>query len=72
MLIQINGGDREIVEKSTLQELLAVLELPSDRIAIELNGTVVRREDWPNTHLAEGDRVEIVHFVGGGLQIFEL
>ncbi len=72
MLIQINGGDREIVEKSTLQELLAVLELPSDRIAIELNGTVVRRGDWPNTHLAEGDRVEIVHFVGGGLQIFEL
>jgi hypothetical protein len=40
--------------------------LPPARIAIELNKLVVRRDKWAQTTLAEGDRIEIVHFVGGG------
>ena len=53
-------------EQSTLSELVNELSLPPARIAIELNGEVVRRNDWVNALVSEGDRLEIVHFVGGG------
>ena len=53
-------------EQSTLSELVNELSLPPARIAIELNGEVVRRNDWVNALVREGDRLEIVHFVGGG------
>ena len=53
-------------EQSTLSELVSELSLPPARIAIELNGEVVRRNDWVNALVIEGDRLEIVHFVGGG------
>lgn len=64
--IQINGESREVSEQSTLSELVNELSLPPARIAIELNGEVVRRNDWVNAMVREGDRLEIVHFVGGG------
>ena len=50
----------------SLAELIAQLELPVARIAVELNREVVRRSDWSGTMLHEEDRIEIVHFVGGG------
>jgi thiamine biosynthesis protein ThiS len=65
MKIFVNGELRE-VEISTLAELIAVLDLPVARIAIELNREVVRRSDWESTMLKDEDRIEIVHFVGGG------
>ena len=61
----VNGELRE-VEISTLAELIAVLDLPAARIAVELNRDVVRRSDWGGTMLKDEDRIEIVHFVGGG------
>ena len=64
--IQVNGEIRSVADQSTLGDLVTELSLPPARIAVELNGTVVRREQWPETLLAEGDRLEIVHFVGGG------
>jgi thiamine biosynthesis protein ThiS len=64
--IQINGESREVSEQSTLSDLVNELSLPPARIAIELNGEVVRRNDWVNALVREGDRLEIVHFVGGG------
>ncbi len=64
--IQVNGEVRSVTAPSTLNELIVELSLPPARIAVELNGTVVRRDQWPDTALAEGDRLEIVHFVGGG------
>ncbi len=64
--IQINGESREVGDQSTLGNLVNELSLPPARIAIELNGEVVRRNDWANTLVADGDRLEIVHFVGGG------
>ena len=64
--IQINGESREVAVGSSLQELIVQLGFPVQRVAIELNRDVVRRTDWPNTLLSEDDRVEIVHFVGGG------
>lgn len=66
MRIQINGESREVSEQSTLSDLVNELSLPPARIAIELNGEVVRRNDWVNALVREGDRLEIVHFVGGG------
>ncbi len=53
-------------EGLSLEDLVQQLSLPATRIAIELNKNVARRADWAGTILAEGDRVEIVHFVGGG------
>jgi thiamine biosynthesis protein ThiS len=49
-----------------LEDLVKDLSLEPTRIAIELNQQVVRRDQWARTTLAEGDRIEIVHFVGGG------
>lgn len=66
MLIQLNGESREVRDRSTLDDLVGELSLTPSRIAIELNQHVVRRDKWVNTSLAEGDRIEIVHFVGGG------
>jgi thiamine biosynthesis protein ThiS len=64
--IQVNGEPREFPHEMNLSDLVAELSLPPERVAIELNRRVVRRGEWPQTILAAGDRIEIVHFVGGG------
>ena len=64
----INGQSREfsLPENSRLENLIDALALKSDRVAVEYNGTIIARADWPKTPLANGDKLEIVHFVGGG------
>jgi sulfur carrier protein len=62
----VNGEDREIPANLNLAALLTHLELPSERIAVELNREVVRRAEWDKTAIKDGDKLEIVHFVGGG------
>ena len=64
--VEINGEEREVEEPVTLSELVRQLGLTPERVAIEYNRQVARRADWPEILLAEGDRIEIVHFVGGG------
>jgi sulfur carrier protein len=64
--IRLNGEAKEVGEGSTLQALVESLSLAPERVAVELNGEVVRRAEWPRVTLDEGDRVEVVHFVGGG------
>jgi len=64
--IQVNGEAREVAEDLTLPELVASLNLKPEQIAIELNQCVVRRAEWSGKILCDGDKVEIVHFVGGG------
>jgi thiamine biosynthesis protein ThiS len=66
MKLQINGVDRDFAAPLSLQSLLEQLGMKADRVAIELNRNVVPRDQWDNTALSEGDRLEIVHFVGGG------
>jgi sulfur carrier protein len=51
----------------SLQELVQLLDLKPEQIAIELNHAVVRRAEWVTTRLKENDNIEIVHFVGGGV-----
>ena len=55
-----------MADGSSLAQLMATLGLAPERIAIELNQSVVRRSEWAATELREGDRIEVVHFVGGG------
>jgi len=66
MKLQINGEARDFNPPLTLATLLGQLEMKADRVAIELNRSIVARDQWAKTNLAEGDRLEIVHFVGGG------
>ena len=66
MRLVINGEEREVAEGVNLSELVKILQLTPERVAVELNHQVVRRAQWVETNLAEGDRLEIVHFVGGG------
>ena len=66
MKVFVNGELMEVDGTSTLAELITQLDLPAARIAIELNRDVVRRSDWGSTMLKDEDRIEIVHFVGGG------
>jgi len=65
--IQVNGEAREVAETYSLTQLVADLSLKAEQIAIELNNTVVRRASWAETLLHADDKIEIVHFVGGGM-----
>jgi thiamine biosynthesis protein ThiS len=64
--VLINGEMREVPEGVDLGSLLELFSLPQQRVAVELNKTVVRRADWPQIAISDGDRLEVVHFVGGG------
>jgi thiamine biosynthesis protein ThiS len=64
--IRLNGETKEIEEGTMLPALVESLALAPERIAVELNGEVVRRAEWLRVTLKEGDRIEVVHFVGGG------
>jgi thiamine biosynthesis protein ThiS len=69
MYLVLNGQSREfpqLAPGANLQDLIADLGLKGDRVAIEHNGNIVSRGEWANAGLAEGDRLEVVHFVGGG------
>ncbi|HVG17760.1 MAG TPA: sulfur carrier protein ThiS [Blastocatellia bacterium] len=66
MKIIVNGDEREARDGIAISDLITVLGLKPERLAIEVNRKIVRRADWPSTTLSEGDKVEIVHFVGGG------
>ena len=66
MRVELNGEPKELDEGTTLSTLIEQLSLAPERVAVELNRDVVRRADWPVTRLSDGDRVEVVHFVGGG------
>ena len=66
MKLLINGENRDFDGPLTLHGLVERLGMKTDRVAIELNRGIVPRDQWLGTALAEGDRLEIVHFVGGG------
>jgi thiamine biosynthesis protein ThiS len=66
MNLHINGEQKTFDSALTLAELIASLGMKSDRVAVELNREIVPRDSWAETRLKDGDRLEIVHFVGGG------
>ena len=69
MQLVINGKEREfpaLSSTSKIADLIAALDLKTDRVALEHNGMIVRRDVWRDTEIHSGDKFEIVHFVGGG------
>ncbi|MDE3181663.1 MAG: sulfur carrier protein ThiS [Acidobacteriota bacterium] len=66
MTITINGEQRETPEGLTLKGLLEWLKVPEDRVAVECNLQIIPRAEWAHAPVAAGDRIEVVHFVGGG------
>ena len=66
MEIVINGQPREVPPDTSVQALVRLLDLKEDRVAVELNRTIIKRDRWPATLLHDHDRLEIVQFVVGG------
>ena len=66
MEIVINGESQQLPASLSVVQLLERLKLQGDRVAVELNHEIVRRERWSATQLQDHDRLEIVQFVGGG------
>lgn len=66
IIIHLNGKVQEVPEGLTLEGLLGWLKLPSDRVAVERNLEIVPRPRWAETPIQADDRLEVVHFVGGG------
>jgi len=66
IVIELNGSARRVAEGATVATLLADLDLDGRTVVVELNRQIVRRTEISDTQLEDGDRVELVHFVGGG------
>ncbi len=66
MQIVVNGDSREVAETLTIAHLLKELGLAGKLVAVERNEAVVPRAQHAETTLSDGDRLEVVHFVGGG------
>ena len=66
MKVFLNGETREVPPGLDLEQLLSYFSLPSQRVAVELNKTVVRRADWKSMQVNDSDTIEVIHFVGGG------
>jgi thiamine biosynthesis protein ThiS len=66
MKLQVNGEEKTFDAPLTLAALIANMGLKADRVAVELNRDIAPRDKWSNLELQDGDRLEIVHFVGGG------
>ena len=64
--IQLNGNPYEINTETNLNQLLNKLKIQTTKVAIELNGIIVEKNKYPKVTLNRDDKVEIVHFIGGG------
>ncbi len=64
--IQLNGNTYEINTETSLNQLLNKLKIQKTKVAIEVNGVIVEKNKYPKVILNKDDKVEIVHFIGGG------
>ena len=64
--IRVNGEGRAVPSDLSLEDLLSSFDLHPRMIIVEHNGDIVRRERYPEVRVASGDKLELVHFVGGG------
>jgi thiamine biosynthesis protein ThiS len=64
--IIVNGQDREVADGAAVADLISLLDLKPERVAVELNRKILKRVEWAQADLSDGDTIEIVHFVGGG------
>lgn len=66
MKLTINGQEKDLPSELKLSELIQQLGMKPERVAVELNRAIAPRDRWQAIELRDGDRLEIVHFVGGG------
>lgn len=69
LTLVINAQNRsfeDLTQPATLAQVIAAMNLKGDRVAVEHNGQIVQRANWADTTVSAGDRLEVVHFVGGG------
>lgn len=66
MQVVINGEMRQLTDGTTVGQLLEELQIPVTRVAVERNLEIVPKAGYAEQTLQDGDRIEIVHFVGGG------
>ncbi len=66
MRLTINGKEQTFTDSLNLVQLIEQLGMKGDRVAVELNREIVPRAQWPEAKLNDGDKLEVVHFVGGG------
>ena len=66
MEVMLNGEKRDIPDGVTVAQLLAQLQIQPERVAVEVNLTVLKRAQLPDVSLKSGDQVEIVQLIGGG------
>ena len=64
--IKINGKIKTVIENSKLSELLKLLKIPLNKVAIELNEEIIDKKKINKLKLKKNDKIEIVHFIGGG------
>ena len=64
--ITVNGKQMQIIPKFTLKSLITKLKIPLNKIAIELNKKIIDKRKISKIQLKKGDKIEIVHFIGGG------
>jgi sulfur carrier protein len=64
--VYINGQIHAMPRQQTVATVLEILSLPAERVAVELNKSIVRKREWASTPVADGAQIEIVEFVGGG------
>ncbi len=64
--ITLNGRPRDLAGTLTIVELIDTLSVRANQVAVAVNGEVVTRREWPQTHVRDGDVVEVVRAVGGG------
>lgn len=72
LALNINGQDRVfdgLASPTTLLRLVAEMDLKADRLAVEHNGEIAPRARWPDIPVSSGDKLEVVHFVGGGMAV---
>ena len=70
--IQLNGSEYEINTESNLNQLLNKLKISKNKVAIEVNGAIVEKNKYIEVFLNKGDKVEIVHFIGGGWKLWQM
>ncbi|MDO8723014.1 MAG: sulfur carrier protein ThiS [Syntrophales bacterium] len=66
MLVKVNGSEITLNEKQTVREFLDSRDIKPETVVVELNRTILHRDEWNNTDLKENDAMEILSFVSGG------
>ena len=64
--ITVNGKQIQVISNFSMKRLIAKLKIPLNKIAIELNKKIIDKKQISKIYLQKGDKIEIVHFIGGG------